>query len=101
MLGKLNVYKVAQEEFADALDTQDDKYAEYSRLVSLTEEEVASQFPDGGYEEAVTSAASDYAVAREAAVAAEIASDDSLAVLTGGRELSDEALAELGRLLDL
>ena len=101
MPGKLNVYKQAQEECADVIAVQDQAYADYQRLIGLTEEEVATEFPDGGYEDAVTSAATEYEVAREDAVEAQIAADQSLSVLTGGRELSDAALAELWRLLDL
>jgi len=101
MPGKLNVYKMAQEGFAEAIVLQDRAYADYQRLIGLTEEEVVSEFPDGGYEDAVMSAADDYALAREDAVEAQISADESLSVLTGGRELSDAALAELWRLLNL
>jgi hypothetical protein len=101
MPGKLNAYKLAQEEFADVVAVQDEAYAEYRRLIGLTEEEVAAEFSDGGYEDAVTSAANDYTMAREDAVDAQISADESLSVLTGGRELSDAALAELWRLLNL
>jgi hypothetical protein len=101
MPGKLNVYKLAQESFAEVVAVQDEAYAEYERLIGLTEEEVAADFPDGGYEDAVTNAATEYSVAREDAVDAQISADESLSVLTGGRELSDAALAELWRLLDL
>ena len=101
MPGKLNVYKQAQEEFAEIIAVQDEAYADYQRLIGLTEEEVAAEFPNGGYEDAVTSAAAEYEVARNDAVEAQIASDESLSALTGGRELSDAALAELWRLLDL
>jgi hypothetical protein len=101
MPGKLNVYKQAQEEFAEIIAVQDKAYADYQRLIGLTEEEVAAEFPDGGYEDAVTSAATDYEVARKDAVEAQTASDVSLSALTGGRELSAAAMAELRRLLDL
>jgi hypothetical protein len=101
MPGKLNVYKQAQETFAEVLADQDEAYAAYQKLILLTEEEVAANYPDGGYEEAVTNAAIDYAAARDAAAEAEAAADESLSALTGGQELSEAALAELWRLLDL
>ncbi len=101
MPGKLNVYKMAQEDFADAVAVQDEAYAEYQRLIGLTEEEVLEEFPEGGYEDAVTSAANEYEATREDAVDAQTAASESLSVLTGGRELSDAALTELWRMLNL
>ncbi len=101
MPGKLNVYKQAQEDFVAAVAVQDDAYDEYQRLIGLTEAEVLAEFPDGGYDDAVTNAANDYAAARADAVDAQTYADDSLSTLTGGRELSDSALAELWRLLNL
>lgn len=101
MPGKLNIYKQAQEDFADVVAVRDEAYADYQRLVGLSEAEVAAEFPDGGYEDAVTTAAIAYDVASEDADEAQISSEESLSVLTGGRQLSDAALAELRRLLDL
>ncbi|MCK0096216.1 hypothetical protein MWU60_11590 [Yoonia sp. F2084L] len=101
MPGKLSVFKQAQEEFADVVAVQDDAYAEYQRLTELTEDEIAAEFPEGGYDDAVTTAAQEYTVARENAVQAQITAEESLSELTGGRELSDGTLAELWRLLDL
>lgn len=101
MPGKLNVYKQAQETFAEVIAEQDEAYAIYQGLIEMTEEEVEANYPDGGYEDAVTDAATDYEIARDAAVEAQIVADESLFALTGGRELSEAALAELWRLLDL
>ena len=101
MPGKLNVYKLSQEDFRDAVAVQDEAYAEYQRLIGLSEEEIEEQFPEGGYEDAVTIAAGDYEVARADAVDAQTTANESLSILTDGRELSEGALAELWRLLDM
>lgn len=101
MPGKLNAYRQAQEGFAGVIAIQDATYAEYQRLIGLTEEEIEIEFPDGGYEDAVTNAAIEYETAQANAVEAQTTADESLSVLTGGRELSDAALAELWRLLNL
>ncbi len=101
MPGKLNTYRLAQESFSGVIAIQDEKYAEYQRLIGLTEEEINTEFPEGGYEDAVTNAAIAYEIAQGNALEAQTTADESLSILTGGRELSDEALAELWRLLNL
>lgn len=97
--GKLSVYKMDHEALADVVVVQDAAYIEYQRLIGLDEEEVFAEFPEGGYEDAVLNAAGKYAVARENAVEAQNSANESLSVLTSGRELSDTALAALWRLL--
>ncbi len=101
MPGKLYIYKMAQEDFAAVVAIQDEKFDTYQALIGLSEEEIEAAFPEGGYEEAVTAAATAYEMARLDAVDAQEAAGDSLAVLTDGRELSEAALAELWRLLGL
>jgi len=101
MPGKLYIFKMEQESFSEVIAIQDQAYSEYQRLIGLTEEEVLAEFPDGGYEGAVTTAADNYALARENAVEAQTSANESLSVLTEGRELSDAALLELWRLLNL
>jgi hypothetical protein len=101
MPGKLYIFKMEQEAFSEVIAIQDQAYSEYQRLNGLTEEEVLAEFPDGGYEGAVTTAADNYALARKNAVEAQITTNESLSVLTEGRELSDAALLELWRLLNL
>ncbi len=101
MPGKLYVYQQARTEFAQAVNDQNAAYDEYGRLIGLTEDEVAANFPDGGYEDAVMDAATKYEELRNAALASQAANDESLAILTEGRELSIDALAELNRLLGL
>lgn len=99
MPGKLYSYKMAQQEFASVVATQDEKYAAYEALVGLTEEEIDAAFPDGGYEDAVSDAAIAYEIARDDALEAQEAAGESLSALTNGRQLSDAALAELWSLL--
>ena len=101
MPGKLYAYQQSQQEFVDVVDAQNEDYAEYQRLVSMTEEEVLAEYPDGGYEEAVTEAANAYQESRAEAEAAQTTANESLLALTGGRELSDAARAELHRMLGL
>ncbi len=101
MPGKLYAYQQAQGSFVAVVEVQDDAYAEYLRLTGLTEEEITAEFPDGGYEDAVTNAAIVYEDARADAVVAQSIAQESLTVLTGGAELSGGALAELSRLLGL
>ena len=101
MPGKLYAYQQSQQEFVDVVDAQNEDYAEYQRLVSMTEEEVLAEYPDGGYEEAVTEAANAYQESRAEAEAAQTTANESLLALTGGRELSDDARAELHRMLGL
>lgn len=101
MPGKLYIYQQSQQEYAALAKAEADALAEYDRLVNLTEEEIATEFPDGGYEDAVTEAAIEYETAQADASDAETDIDASLATLTGGEDLSDAALAELNRLLGL
>ncbi len=101
MPGKLYAYQQARGDFADVVAVQDEAYAEYQRLIGLSEEEITAEFPEGGYEDAVTTAANDYQAARDDALDAQAETQEVLAALTGGSELSPAALAELNRLLGL
>lgn len=101
MPGKLYVYQQAQQEYAALAAVEDEAYDEYTRLIGLTEEEIAAEFPDGGYEDAVTNAAIALEEAEGVAQEAEDGLVASLDVLTTGVELSEAAMAELNRLLGL
>lgn len=102
MPGKLYIYQQAQQEYAGLADAEADALAEYERLTSLTDGEIADEFPEeGGYEVAVTNAAIAYEDAQADAVDAEADIETSLVTLTDGRDLSDDAVAELNRLLGL
>ncbi|SFR34969.1 hypothetical protein SAMN04488005_0738 [Yoonia tamlensis] len=101
MPGRLNGYKLAQESAAQANAVETAAQDEYDRLIGLTEEEIAAQYPEGGYEDAVLNAAQTLQVASDDAAAAQAIAAESLVVLTDGRVLSDAAMAELHRLLGL
>ncbi len=101
MPGKLYAYQQARGDFADVVAVQDEAYAEYQRLIGLSEEEITAEFPEGGYEDAVTTAADEYQAARDDALDAQAETQEVLAALTGGSDLSPAALAELNRLLGL
>ena len=101
MPGKLYVYQQAAIESAGAAAELDAAQAEYDRLIGLTEEEIDAEFPDGGYEDAVTQAAIDLEDAQTTAETAGGTANDALLEASGGRELSDAAMEELNRLLGL
>ena len=101
MPGKLNTYKENRLALVEAVEEQDEAYAEFQRLSGLTEEEIATEFPEGGYEDALSTATNTYARLREDAVTAQTDSEEALQILTGGRTLSDAAMAELHALLGL
>lgn len=101
MPGKLYIYQQAQQENAGLAEAEADAFTEYERLATLSEEEIAAEFPDGGYEDAITNAAIAYEAAKADAADSEADIEASLATLTGGDDLSDAALAELNRLLGL
>ena len=88
-------YAAAQQSISDAEANELTAQQEYDRLIGLTEEEIAAEFPEGGYEDAVTNAAIALEDAQGAVTTAESSVNDALLVLTGGRELSEGALAEL------
>ena len=91
-----NDYVAAQEAIAIAEQNEIDAQVEYDRLINLTDEEIATQYPEeGAYDAAVTTAAQNLQNAQTASAEAEGAVDDAILTLTGGRELSEGALAEL------
>ncbi len=103
--GKLYAYQVEQQNIEADIEAAEAEErtarAEYDRLIGLSEDEIAAEFPDGGYEDAITNAANDLLTAQGNTQAARERENESLMVLTGGRTLSDDALAELNRLLGL
>ena len=101
MPGKLYVYQQAAIESAGAVAELEAAQDEYDRLIGLTEEEIETQFPDGGYEDAVTQAAIDLEDAETIAETADGTANVALLAASGGRELSDAAMDELKRLLGL
>lgn len=101
MPGKLYVYQQAEIEAAAAAAKVETVQGEYDRLIGLTEEEVAVEFPDGGYEDAVTQAAIDLKGAEGEAETAAGLANDALNAASGDRDLSEGALDELKSLLGL
>ncbi|WP_108813361.1 hypothetical protein [Loktanella sp. Alg231-35] len=105
MPGRLYAYQVEQQDIEAGIEgaEADERIAqaEYDRLIGLSEDEIAAEFPDGGYEDALTVAANDLLTAQGNTDAAQERENESLMVLTGGRTLSEDALAELNRLLGL
>lgn len=99
--GQLYAYQSSQRDAANAQAAADNAQAEFDRLVGLSEDEIAAEFPNGGYEDAVTNAANTLAAAEETAAGAQENAEISLTTLTRGRTLSEAALAELNRLLGL
>lgn len=99
--GQLYAYQQARIGVATAAEAAQAADAEYQRLLALTPEEIAIEFPDGGYEEALSIAASNALAADGLAAYAQTKVDESYMTLTGGRELSADAMAELDRLLGL
>lgn len=101
MPGKLREYRDTYTSLIDAVDEQNVAYAEFERLSGLTDDEKAAEFPNGGYDQALSEATNTYAALRETAVSAQTETQSSLTALTGGRTLSDAALSELHSLLGL
>jgi hypothetical protein len=101
MPGKLYIYQQAEIESASAAGQLLTAQTEYDRLIGLTEDEIAAEFPLGGYEDAVTQAAINLSGATTAAEIAAGLANDALLAASGGRTLSDAALNELKSLLGL
>jgi hypothetical protein len=101
MPGKLFAYQQSQQVDPALKEAETAAMDELDRLTTLTEAEIAKEFPNGGYEAAVTAASDEYLDTQDDVIAAEEDASASLADLTGGRELSDAALAELHRLLGI
>lgn len=100
-VGKLYIYQQAEIVSAAAADELEAAQAEYDRLIGLTEEQIEEEFPDGGYEDAVTQAAIDLEDAETTAETAADSANDALLVASGGRTISDAARDELNDLLGL
>ena len=101
MPGMLYVY---QQNHLSAANAEQDKLSaeqELARLAGLTEEQIAAEFPDGGYAEALEAAALRVTETDLLLEQALTVLETSMAALTGGEELSLEALTELFTLLGI
>lgn len=101
MPGKLYSYQASYLSAASAQMAVTEAETELARLQNLTVEEIAAEFPDGGYDEAVVVADQTAVDARANFNESSIELNVSYTELTGGRALSPEALAELNRMLGL
>lgn len=101
MLGKLYIYREDRLTALRTITDQTQAYAAYQKLSTMTAAEIATAFPNGGYDQALDAAALTYAKRRENALLAQMDARDSLQQLSGGQVVSDAALAELHDLLDL
>lgn len=104
MPGKLASYRdttaaaaTAQDDVIAAEDALTAAEQELDRLGNLSDEDIAAEFPDDDYDDAVTAAENDVETAAGNLSDAEEALDD----LTGGRELSSEAMDQLNDLLSM
>lgn len=88
--------------FAEALfATFDSELSEFQRLQELTEQEALAEFPSGGYEDALTAAQARYIATENLVYEARAAASRSLRALTNGKQLTDQALSELHRMLGI
>lgn len=101
MPGKLREYRDTYSQLIAAVDEQNVAYAEFQRLSGLTDDEIAEAYPDGGYDQALSEATATYSALRDIAATAQGETQETLTALTGGRTLSDAAMAELHGLLGL
>jgi hypothetical protein len=84
----------SEEEYGNALAAAAGDPDEFDRLAGLDAETIAAEFPDSDYATTLTGA-------DNASLDAEQSVLESLLLLSGNRLLSDEAIAELDRLLGL
>ena len=99
MPGQLQTYRTAVTESSDLIKEQNDAAATLIALRSLTEDEIATQYPDGSYEAVLAAAVLDYETATGEATAAEQERTAILAAMTGGRTLSDAEMDALHAML--
>jgi len=99
--GRLQAYRDAARSAIAAQSIVEDRRTALSALRALTDSQVASMFPTGGYAEALALADAALGFAQDAATAAEERSASSLLVLTAGRTLDSDAMARLHALLGL
>ena len=101
MPGKLYAYQqavLAEREFDAQLDEAEEMYG---TLEGMTEAEFLELNPDLDYAETLAASLARLTALQDAASGAGSDVEDSLAVLTEGRELSEGAMQELARLLGL
>lgn len=98
---RLAIYRDAVLQSGQVIQQQNLAAQELVRLQSLTQAQIAAEFPMGGYDAALSAAMSTYQTLTAQAQNAEATRTQSLMQLTGGRELSQTDLAALHRMLGL
>ena len=101
MHGRLRTYQSEALEARTAVASQNEAAIVYQDLLLLTAEEIAVAYPNGGYDAALAAAKATYDATTATAETALADADAALATLTGGRTLSDAAMAELNAQLGL
>ncbi len=101
MVGRTATYQRNESALAGLRIEQETVTAEYERLTNLSDEEIAAEFADGGYDDAVAKAYDDYLRVEQEVITAGGGEDNNLSILTAGRELTEGAINELNRLLGL
>lgn len=101
MPGKLNTYRDERLALVAVVEDQNEAYDAYQSLAELSDEDIATEFPDGDYANELAKAEATYLILRNEAVIAQNEANESLLTLTGGRELSEAAILELHDLLGL
>jgi hypothetical protein len=99
--GRLQTYRAAALSAIAARGIADDRQADLAALNALTDSQVASMYPTGGYASALSAAEAALGFAQDAATLAEDRSAAALMILTSGRVLDPVGLARLHALLGL
>ena len=101
MPGKLHTYQQARLHLVQRVTEQNAAYETYMRLANMSEAQTATAYPSGDYTRALNDAARAYNAFQAQAEAAQAITDASLMSLSGGRVLSNAAMADLHRMLGL
>ena len=96
---QLAAYQAARIALFEAAAQQDAAYQIYLNLMSLDEASIAAQFPNSGYDAAVTQAHTTYITSRDDMAAKQEVTRALLMEISGGAPLSDGAVQELNGLL--
>ena len=84
-------YQVARQALFEAAALQEETYGVYLQIQDLGEDAVATLFPQGGYEAAISFACQTYYDARDEVALPQALSQEILMELSGGKSLSERA----------
>lgn len=99
MPGKLSAYRNARRSLVAAVEAQNVAYAEYQRLSTMTPQQAAASYPDGSHAAALAAATNTYVALHDVAERAQNQTHQTLLQISGGRSLSQAAVAELNAML--